>query len=76
MSQENVEIVRLGFDAWEHGDFGAHLRLVHQDIVCARVAPLINPKTYHGYWRAPVRLAPRVGQALGVCGFRSRQAGL
>ncbi len=48
MSQENVEIVRRGFETWEEGDFGAHLRLVHQDIVCSRVAPLINPKTYHG----------------------------
>jgi ketosteroid isomerase-like protein len=48
MSQENVEIIRRGFEAWEQGDLEAHLRLVHEDIVCSRVAPLINPKTYHG----------------------------
>jgi ketosteroid isomerase-like protein len=48
MAQENVEIVRRGFEAWEQGDLAAHLRLVHEDIVCARVAPLINPRTYHG----------------------------
>ena len=48
MSQENVEIVRQGFEAWERGDFGAHLRLIHEKVVCCRVAPLIDPKTYHG----------------------------
>jgi ketosteroid isomerase-like protein len=48
MSNENVEIIRRGFEAWEQGDLEAHLRLVHEDIVCSRVAPLINPKTYHG----------------------------
>jgi ketosteroid isomerase-like protein len=48
MSQENVEIVRRGFEAWEQGDLQAHLRLFHEDVVCSRVAPLINPKAYHG----------------------------
>jgi ketosteroid isomerase-like protein len=48
MSQENVEVARRGFATWEQGDFGAHLRLIHEDVVCCRVAPLINPKTYHG----------------------------
>jgi ketosteroid isomerase-like protein len=48
MSQENVEIIRRGFETWEQADLEAHLRLVHEDIVCSRVAPLINPKTYHG----------------------------
>jgi len=48
MSRENVEIIRQGFETWEQGDLEAHLRLVHEDIVCSRVAPLINPKTYHG----------------------------
>jgi ketosteroid isomerase-like protein len=48
MSQENMEIVRRGFAAWEQGDLEAHLRFIHEDVVCSRVAPLINPKTYHG----------------------------
>jgi ketosteroid isomerase-like protein len=48
MSQENVEIVRRGFEAWEQGDMEAHLRLIHEEVVCRRVAPLIDPKTYHG----------------------------
>jgi ketosteroid isomerase-like protein len=48
MSQENVEIVRRGFEAWEQGDLEANLRLVDEDVVCCRVAPLIDPKTYHG----------------------------
>jgi uncharacterized protein len=48
MSEENVKIVRRGFEAWEQGDLEAHLRLIHEDVVCSRAAPLINPKTYHG----------------------------
>jgi ketosteroid isomerase-like protein len=48
MSQENVEIVRRGFEAWEKGDLEEHLRLFHDDVVCCRVAPLIDPKTYKG----------------------------
>ena len=39
MSQENVEIVRRGFAIWEQGDLEAHLGLVHEDVVCCRVAP-------------------------------------
>jgi ketosteroid isomerase-like protein len=48
MSKENVEIIQRGFEAWEQGDLGANLRLVHEDVVCCRVAPLIDPKTYRG----------------------------
>jgi uncharacterized protein len=48
MSQENVEIIRRGFDAWQEGDLAANLRLVHEDVVCCRMAPLIDPQTYHG----------------------------
>jgi ketosteroid isomerase-like protein len=48
MSQENVEIVRQAFDTWERGDLEGHLRLVHEDIVCQRMAPLIDSKTYRG----------------------------
>src|SRR5215211_8646957 len=48
MSQENVEVVRRGFAAWDQGDLEAHLRLIDEDVVCCRVAPLINPRIYHG----------------------------
>jgi ketosteroid isomerase-like protein len=48
MSQENVEIVRQGFVAWEAGDLAANLRLVHEDVVCCRMPPLIDPQTYEG----------------------------
>jgi ketosteroid isomerase-like protein len=48
MSQENVEIIRRGFDAWQEGDLAANLRLLHEDVVCCRMAPLIDPQTYHG----------------------------
>jgi ketosteroid isomerase-like protein len=48
MSEENVEIVRRGFDAWDEGDLAANLQLVHEDVVCSRMAPLLDPQTYHG----------------------------
>jgi ketosteroid isomerase-like protein len=48
MSEENVEIVRRGFVAWEAGDLAENLRLVHEDVVCCRMAPLIDPQTYQG----------------------------
>jgi ketosteroid isomerase-like protein len=48
MSQENVELARRGFASWEQGDLEGHLRLIHEDVVCCRVAPLIDPKAYHG----------------------------
>jgi ketosteroid isomerase-like protein len=48
MSQENVEVVRRGFVAWEAGDLAANLRLVHEGVVCCRMAPLIDPQTYQG----------------------------
>jgi ketosteroid isomerase-like protein len=47
MSQENVELVRRGFEAWEQGDLEAHLGLIHEDIVCCQVGG-IDSKTYHG----------------------------
>ena len=37
MSQENVEVVRRGYDAWNRGDMNAHLALYSSD---ARVYPL------------------------------------
>jgi ketosteroid isomerase-like protein len=33
MSQENVEIVRRAFEAWDQGDLGANLRLVGLPVV-------------------------------------------
>jgi ketosteroid isomerase-like protein len=48
MSQENVEIVRRGFEAWERGDWETHLSLLREDVVCCRVAPLIDPRDYNG----------------------------
>ena len=43
-----MEIVRQGFVAWEAGDLPANLRLVHEDVVCCRMAPLIDPQAYEG----------------------------
>jgi ketosteroid isomerase-like protein len=40
MSQENVEIIRRGFAAWEEGDLAANLRLIDEQVVCRR-----TPKT-------------------------------
>jgi len=48
MSQENVEIVRRGFDAWERGDCETLLSLIREDVICRRVPPLIDPKEYEG----------------------------
>jgi ketosteroid isomerase-like protein len=49
VSEENVEIVRRGFEAWDQGDLGAHLRLVHEDVVCRRAgAVALDTHTYHG----------------------------
>jgi hypothetical protein len=47
MSQENVELARRGFEAWEPGHLETHLRLVHEDVVCRQVGQ-IDSKTYHG----------------------------
>jgi ketosteroid isomerase-like protein len=32
MSQENVEVVRAGFEAWNHDDIDALLFLIHPDV--------------------------------------------
>jgi ketosteroid isomerase-like protein len=47
MSQENVELARLGFETWERGDLETHLSLIDEDVVCCQVAQ-IESKTYHG----------------------------
>jgi ketosteroid isomerase-like protein len=48
MSEENVDLVRRAFAAWESGDPAAILQYLHEDVVSRRVAPLIDPQTYHG----------------------------
>jgi ketosteroid isomerase-like protein len=47
MSQENLELARRGFEAWEQGDLETHLGLIHEDVVCCQVGG-IESKTYHG----------------------------
>jgi ketosteroid isomerase-like protein len=49
MSQENVEIVRQGMEAWNAGDLDAALGLVGDEIVTRRVPPLPDPGEWHGH---------------------------
>jgi ketosteroid isomerase-like protein len=48
MSQENVEVVRRTFDAWEADDFAAALALYDDDVVTRRLAPMPDPGTWRG----------------------------
>jgi ketosteroid isomerase-like protein len=48
MSQENVELVRRGFEAWEVGDLSGLLALLDDDLVTRRLAPMPDPGTWHG----------------------------
>jgi ketosteroid isomerase-like protein len=54
MSQENVEIVRQGFDVWEAAlgsgtdDLGALLAIFDDDLVTRRLAPMPDPGTWRG----------------------------
>jgi ketosteroid isomerase-like protein len=54
MSQENVEIVRQGFDVWEAAwgagtdDLGALLAIFDDALVTRRLAPMPDPGTWHG----------------------------
>jgi ketosteroid isomerase-like protein len=54
MSQENVEIVRKAYEAWEPAwgsgtnDLGALLALMDDDLVCRTHAPAPDPGTWHG----------------------------
>jgi ketosteroid isomerase-like protein len=54
MSQENVEIVRQGFDRWEAAwtsgtdDLGALLTIFDVDLVTRRLAPMPDPGEWHG----------------------------
>jgi ketosteroid isomerase-like protein len=44
MSQENVEIVRRGLEAWEHGDLSEVIRDFDESVV---TRPIIGPE-WHG----------------------------
>jgi len=48
MSQENVEVVRRGFEAWEADDLSGLLALLDDDLVTRRLAPMADPGTWHG----------------------------
>ena len=48
MSQENVEIVRRGHEAFERGDLTAMLELVDPEVVSYTAAPLPDAGEYHG----------------------------
>ncbi len=48
MSQENVETVRAGFDAFAQGDLEGILRNFAPEIVLSRVEPLPDPVEHHG----------------------------
>ena len=47
MSDQNVEVVRRGFAAWEQGDLTAFLELMDPGVVCRRLPPLLSG-TWHG----------------------------
>jgi ketosteroid isomerase-like protein len=48
MSQENVEVVRRGWAAWERGDMATALADHSEDIIVTRAAPLPDVVAYHG----------------------------
>jgi ketosteroid isomerase-like protein len=49
MSQDNVEVVRRAFPAFQAGDFGGFLARLDDALVTRRLAPLPDP----GTWRGP-----------------------
>ena len=48
MSQENVEIVRRGFEAWEADDLSGVLALFDDNLITRRLAPMPDPGTWYG----------------------------
>ena len=48
MSQENVEIVRRGFAAWEADDLTGMLAALDDQLVTRRLAPMPDPGTWYG----------------------------
>src|ERR671914_59566 len=49
MSQENVEIVRAGFDAFSRGDMPAMLELVDPSIVFTPIPDAPDVEDFHGH---------------------------
>ena len=48
MSQENVELVRRAYDAWDRRDFEAMSDLLHPDFELDLTARVLNPDRYVG----------------------------
>ncbi len=48
MSQENVELVRRAYDAWDRRDFEALPELVHPDFEADLTVRVLNPDRYVG----------------------------
>ena len=49
MAQDDVDLVRLGYEDFYRGDFTALLRKVDPNVVTERVAPLPDPGIYEGH---------------------------
>jgi ketosteroid isomerase-like protein len=49
MSQEDVDLVRAGYEDFYRGDFAALLEKVDPDVVTERLPPLPDPGVYHGH---------------------------
>ena len=48
MSEQALGIVKASLEAWKTNDLAAMVKDFDPDAVCARVAPLPEPATYHG----------------------------
>ncbi len=48
MSQENVELVREAYEAWQAGDLDGFLASMDDDVITRRLAPLPDPGTWRG----------------------------
>jgi ketosteroid isomerase-like protein len=49
MSQENIEVVRCGYDAFSRGELAAMFEDVHPEIVSYTTPPLPDPGEHSGY---------------------------
>ena len=48
MSQENVEVVRRWWEAWNADDFGRGMALMDDGLVTRRLPPMPDPGIWHG----------------------------
>lgn len=48
MSQENLEIVRRGFEAWDRGDYEAASSIFSSDVEIDASERILNPAVYSG----------------------------